>query len=108
MTRLHAALAVLLLLQGCSAIPTGGDPALDLADLKTTGRPTLGRLAIAPIATISLAADEVAKGWDAPEVFDFQDLRVAMKRGLESTGSFDDVRAAASGSLGEAWDSGDD
>jgi hypothetical protein len=101
-----------LALAGCSNIPEGDDAALDpeVAAIARSGGPRLGRLAVAPISSLGLAADEAAKGWqpgDSP-VMDLERVRLEVIRALEATGRFERVRPAGTNALSEAWRERDD
>src|SRR5688572_25523341 len=105
-------LLLCLPLGACSAIPTGGDPWADpsLARLAAGRRPRLGRAAVAPIVTSSLAASARSKGW-APEATSALDPRAfqgQVGRALEAAGTFEAVRLPRTGARAEAWDAGDD
>jgi hypothetical protein len=102
------ALLVLLATGGCSSIPPGGDPALDLEDLQLRLRAPLGRLAVAPIGTLALATDEATKEWRALEVFEPAALVADIVSGVSAAGSFLRVRRTEGGSLAETWQARDD
>lgn len=102
------ALAALGLLAGCTDIPRGGDPGSKLAPLRSEARPRFGPVAVAAIATCSLAPSEEAKGWRASEAIDADEVRRDLAKGIESAGTFERVRLAGPGGAGEAWAEQDD
>jgi hypothetical protein len=102
---------VLLLGSGCSDIPLGGNPADDAAlrTLAGQGAPKLGRLAVAPVSSFSLADDESRK-WnlnDAPMISAFN-VQTDICRALGATASYDNVRQAGPAAAEEAWKFHDD
>lgn len=101
-----------LALAGCSSIPAGGDPARDPALLAaaSAGGPALGRVAIAPIATLCLAATEVGKGWRPSELAGVEPsaLGADLERALTALGRFERVRRTSGEPLADAWTRRDD
>lgn len=98
---------------GCSNIPAGGDPSEDASvrALARPGAPSLGKLAVAPVTSIGLAADEAAKGWrpEQSEKLDPGAIGADLARALSVTRRFERVRpAAAADPLADAWRERDD
>lgn len=104
--------AAVMFAAGCSNIPEGGDPSEDpaLRALARSDAPSLGRLAVAPVTTIALAADEAAKGWrpEQSERLDPGALSADLVRALAVTRRFERVRPAARDALADAWRERDD
>jgi hypothetical protein len=99
---------------GCSAIPAGGDPTHDPAlralAAAAAERPSLDRLAVAPIPPLRLASDESAKGWDlqATREIDSEAIGEDVLRALQFTGAYSNVRFVGVASLADAWRAEDD
>jgi hypothetical protein len=102
----------LALLAGCSEIPAGGDPAADprIQALAPSGDPRLGALAVAPVVTLTLAPDEVSKGWrlDEVAVLDADGVRGSVVRALATSGRWEEVRIGEADTLADAWQHHDD
>jgi hypothetical protein len=100
--------ALLAWVVGCTNIPLGGDPVVQA----TSAPGTLGHLAVAPIATITLADSERSKQWKPEEVFvrsdDPNSVRRSIVKGLEKTGCFGSIREATSDDPLDAWEHHDD
>lgn len=107
-----AVLAAAALTAGCSAIPPGGDAARDdrVVALARVPRAKLGQVAVAPVASVSLAVDEAAKGWTPSQVeaLASEGVRREVARALEATGGWDAVRLGTAASPAEAWRERDD
>ena len=112
---LRAILLVVSFVAASGCIPRGGDPALapEVVALSSSlgSRPRFGSVGVAQVATLSLAKDESAKGWNLAECtteISRPRIQTDLTKALSASGIYERVHATSAEARAEGWREKDD